>query len=307
MHLPWISTNHKNMESQYSYDNIHLPKEEKVSDILDSDCFLIDHVTSQHLSLLTDPVKISAFTSVMVMKGEFRADISLSSFAMRGPSIVNIRPSQILTASNISDDFEAVAVVMSERLRDYLFLLSGEMPAFNIAASRSVIPVAEEYVGDFRNFYDRLAALLAMRDNPFHFQAVGLAIMQFFCQTAWRVYEPHIKDLPITGGMLSDRFLTLVRENFKKERFLDVYANELKITPKHRSRTIKTQTGVSAVEWIDRFVVLEAKVLLKSSRLNIQQISDNLNFPSQSFFGKYFKKQTGFSPKEFRNGKEMPK
>ena len=60
---------------------------------------------------------------------------------------------------------------------------------------------------------------------------------------------------------------------------------------------------MTAVSWIERLVVLEAQVMLKSSNLNIQQISDELNFKSQSFFGKYFKKFTGMSPKEFRNSK----
>ena len=64
---------------------------------------------------------------------------------------------------------------------------------------------------------------------------------------------------------------------------------------------MKNLTGFTAVEWIERYVVLEAKVMLKASNLNIQQISDELNFPSQSFFGKYFKKNVGMSPKEFRN------
>ena len=82
---------------------------------------------------------------------------------------------------------------------------------------------------------------------------------------------------------------------------LDFYAQQLEVSPKHLSRTIKAQTGYTAVEWIEKFVILEAKVLLKSSNLNIQQISDELNFASQSFFGKYFKKITGMSPKEFRN------
>ena len=63
----------------------------------------------------------------------------------------------------------------------------------------------------------------------------------------------------------------------------------------------KDRGRLTAVDWIERFVILEAKVLLKSSNLNIQQIADELNFPSQSFFGKYFKKLTGMSPKEFRN------
>ena len=60
---------------------------------------------------------------------------------------------------------------------------------------------------------------------------------------------------------------------------------------------MKNLTGFTAVEWIERYVVLEAKVMLKASNLNIQQISDELNFPSQSFFGKYFKKNVGMSPK----------
>jgi AraC-like DNA-binding protein len=55
------------------------------------------------------------------------------------------------------------------------------------------------------------------------------------------------------------------------------------------------------VEWIERFVILEAKVMLRSSNMTIQQIADELNFPSQSFFGKYFKKSVGVSPKEYRN------
>ena len=55
------------------------------------------------------------------------------------------------------------------------------------------------------------------------------------------------------------------------------------------------------MEWVDRFIILEAKVLLRATTMTIQQISDELNFGSQSFFGKYFKKHTGYSPKEFRN------
>lgn len=109
--------------------------------------------------------------------------------------------------------------------------------------------------------------------------------------------------LPDITGTHNGQFLKLVQENFRKERFLGFYASELGISPKHLARTVKAQTGMTAVSWIERLVVLEAQVMLKSSNLNIQQISDELNFKSQSFFGKYFKKFTGMSPKEFRNSK----
>ena len=100
---------------------------------------------------------------------------------------------------------------------------------------------------------------------------------------------------------LTSQFLKLAQQHFKKERFLEFYANQLQITTKHLSRTVKAETGFTAGDWLDRLVLLEAKVLLKSSNMNIQQIAEELNFPSQSFFGKYFKHNVGLTPKQFRN------
>ena len=72
------------------------------------------------------------------------------------------------------------------------------------------------------------------------------------------------------------------------------------ILPKHLSNVIKELTGKSASQWIDDYVVLEAKTLLKSTNLTILQISEELHFANQSFFGKYFKQHTGLSPMRYR-------
>lgn len=56
----------------------------------------------------------------------------------------------------------------------------------------------------------------------------------------------------------------------------------------------------TAGEWIENYVTMEAKMLLKTTDLTIQQISAQLNFANQSFFGKYFKNQTGMSPTDYR-------
>ncbi|KAA5414161.1 AraC family transcriptional regulator [Bacteroides cellulosilyticus] len=85
----------------------------------------------------------------------------------------------------------------------------------------------------------------------------------------------------------------------KKEKVL-YYADRLHLSAGYLSTIIKRVSGKTAAEWIDDYVTLEAKALLKSTNLTIQQISDELNFPSQSFFGKYFKRITGLSPKEYR-------
>jgi AraC-like DNA-binding protein len=63
---------------------------------------------------------------------------------------------------------------------------------------------------------------------------------------------------------------------------------------------VKIFSGRNALEWLNEYVVLEAKLMLNYTNLTIQEISYRLNFPTQSSFGKYFRKQVGNSPKQYR-------
>ena len=94
--------------------------------------------------------------------------------------------------------------------------------------------------------------------------------------------------------------MTILKENFKEQHSLDFYADKLCITPKYLTTISKSTTNVTAKEWINKYLILEAKALLKSTTLTIQEISDTLHFPSQDVFGKYFKRYCGISPKEYR-------
>jgi AraC-like DNA-binding protein len=73
------------------------------------------------------------------------------------------------------------------------------------------------------------------------------------------------------------------------------------ISPKYLSLVIKEATGKSAGDWIDQYVIQEAKNQLRFSGKNVQQIAYDLNFSNQSSFGKYFKNLTGMSPTAFQN------
>ena len=92
-----------------------------------------------------------------------------------------------------------------------------------------------------------------------------------------------------------------MREYHKAERAISFYAEKMFISPKYLSLIIKESTGKSAGEWIDQYVIQEAKNMLRYSGKNVQQISYELNFPNQSSFGKYFKNLTGMSPTAFQN------
>lgn len=93
-----------------------------------------------------------------------------------------------------------------------------------------------------------------------------------------------------------NQFMGVLTRHYMQQRSVGFYAEQLNLTPKYLTTIIRKTSGRTAVQWIDDYVVLEAKNLLKYSTMSIQEISYYLNFPNQSFFGKYFKNHTGMTP-----------
>ena len=93
----------------------------------------------------------------------------------------------------------------------------------------------------------------------------------------------------------------LVTEHYTEERRAQFYADKLGISLQHLSTTVKQVTGRNVLDVIAYVVIIDAKAKLKSSNMTIQEIAYSLNFPSASFFGKYFRRYVGMSPLEFRN------
>lgn len=97
------------------------------------------------------------------------------------------------------------------------------------------------------------------------------------------------------------QFLDLLDANYTKERSVTFYANKLNITTKYLSTTTMAFTGLPASKIIDNIIAFQIKQLLYTNSKNIKEISNNLNFKSQSFLGRYFKRVTGMTPKEYIN------
>lgn len=89
--------------------------------------------------------------------------------------------------------------------------------------------------------------------------------------------------------------------NYHTERNVSFYAEKMHLSPQHLSTTIKKITGKTLTDIISSFIINDAKAKLKSTEMTIQEIAYSLNFPDISFFGKYFKRYTGMSPKQYRN------
>lgn len=95
-------------------------------------------------------------------------------------------------------------------------------------------------------------------------------------------------------------FMKLLYKEHQKQRTIRFYANKLCLTPKYFALIIKQASGKSAVELINGMTISSIKSLLRSSDKTILQISEEMNFPNQSFFSQFFKKHTGMTPLVYR-------
>lgn len=96
------------------------------------------------------------------------------------------------------------------------------------------------------------------------------------------------------------QFIQMVEQHYHEERRVGWYALQLNITPKYLSEIIRQASHQTPNEWIDNYVTLELRNLLKNTTKSIKQITEELHFANQSFLGKYFKEHVGMSPSEYR-------
>lgn len=264
------------------------------SDLVKSDVTIMDKLRQPH--------KFDFFMMIFHFAGSINLKIDMVEYDLSEPNnSIRIMPSQIVGLESVSADFDAHVVIMSRSfLENLLVYINGNVslrPGIKLDAIEPLQPVE---VRGLDLFVNALRRVLQNDDNPYRMKVVQHVIMAIFYSSE-RLRDINDNDpTRSSADNISRTFLQLVKDNFRQERQLKFYSDALCITPRYLSRVVRECTGSSASDWIERYVVLEARALLKSTNMTIQQISDYLNFPSQTFFGKYFKRRAGLSPKEYR-------
>ena len=106
------------------------------------------------------------------------------------------------------------------------------------------------------------------------------------------------------GEEIVKRLVQYIIKHYINERSVSFYADLLHVSPQHLSTTVNKVTGKTVTDIIAKLVITDAQAKLKSTDMTIQEIAYSLNFPDISFFGKYFKRYTGMSPKQYRESIE---
>lgn len=247
---------------------------------------------------LNEPRKSQRATIVVCTSGSCRVKINLEVFEIKAPKLVTIMPGQIFEILSDVDTLEGYVVSLSKKFVDKVNL-PGWHHQYMKMYNNPITDIDHNKLNSLLFFYAILHRAAANDKNPFRMQIIENLISVFYYGGVSSLDNSIESNLKYNNHIVAN-FLELVQQHYREQRLIQFYANKLCITPKYLSKLVKEHTGRAAADWIEQHVILEARAMLQSSDMSIQQIATSLNFPNQSFFGKYFKRATGVSPKQYR-------
>ena len=250
------------------------------------------------------PVQAGMSMVLFCLQGELHVRISLKEYTLRPDMFCVIITGMIFEVLSISNDFRGFMIATRTNFMPVTEKTTQVMSFYKCLQSRHCFVLEEKEVVAFVGVYHSIKATLQELDHPYK-----IPMLQYYVQILYyrmlpivlKEEESRSKYSHTRQEEIFQRFIGEVEKHYRKERSVKFYADLLCISPKYLSTVIYKISQQLAGEWIDAYVILEAKTLLKSGRLTIQQISEQLNFSNQSFFGKFFKRCAGMSPKEYIN------
>ena len=275
-----------------------------------SDNYLFSRFTPEasHLDYFSNPMRFNGMIIMLCRQGGITLEINLETVELKRNVLVGIGPDKIVKA--ITTDWEHLDAYILFVTPDFLKDINIDLNAINLGAipehkdRKPMMELADDEADLLCRYLELLHENTKNNTTDIYVKSisrnlVAAIIYQMLQFMAKR--RPEDEERPRSRRLNYVRdFMRLVQQYHRKERSVGFYAQKLFISPKYLSLIIKEATGKSAAEWIDDFVILEAKNLLRFSGKNVQQVAYELNFSNQSSFGKYFKHLTGMSPTEFQ-------
>ena len=262
--------------------------------------------SDSQMQVFRSPCRIDAFIIGVGTEGETSVSFNLHEFRLKKDSMFIFTPKNILQV-NSQQYFKADVIAISpDFMRRINIDIKNMMPLFLKFVENPTLALTPEESRSMRGMIAQIERETRRPETHFSFDIVSGLIAATIYKVGDIMYH-YLAEHPEGQNNSHNRaeeyfkqFTHLLGEHFREERSVGFYARQLCITPKYLTTLIKRISGQSVSEWIDNYVILEAKTLLKYSTMSIQEIAYYLNFPNQSFFGSYFKRNTGMSPSQYK-------
>lgn len=287
----------------------YLPADKWVG--VDNDFFIIDVTYDNNYGTFKYPCRFDGYLLIFCLKGAVRLSLNMNDYDLKENMFLLSMPGNILKVSEYIDecpqeDIHYALVAMSQEFMSELKIDVNKFFGGGVSLLEKPCLKLGSQELEFTEHSFSLMAKILTTDIPYKKEAVisQLSSLVYVMSGLWAERLAEVRrTAPITTNrskIVFEQFIRLVSEYHTQYRNVGFYADKLCLTPKYLSKLIKDATGKSAPEWIDSYVILEAKNLLKYSGISIKEIVYRLNFPNQSVFYKFFKARTGQTPSEYR-------
>ena len=279
---------------------------------------IIERNEQNHIELITNKIavvgdlqmdkfanimQVDMWAFVLCLSGTCKLTLNHVEYDIQRGSILVYQPNQKFKMEQFSPDCTGKILFVTGELVDESLAKITDIFNFLLYVEANPCVQLTESQCDMFLKYGQLILLKAGDANNLFYREVSNNLMMALFFEVFNIYSQNLisrSSFKTNRDFVFERFLQLVGKHYTQERSIKYYAGLMGLTPKYLSQICFKVSGKHAGEWIDRFVVAKAKSLLLDTDLTIQQISNELNFPNQSFFGKYFCKHVGESPRRFR-------
>lgn len=254
---------------------------------------------NQHLSIILNgkPLNTTFFQKeiiyhvaearlILILKGCVEGNLNLEDQYIEQGHVLLLPADSIMELKECSDDLEVIAFIIREKL---------------LIDESLVFPTSPK---DFQQLLKMTYLTWDLAQHTPFRKDVVLPIVQAMVANIQCLHKDRnataVTNMAARQQQLFQNFKHLVQQYCELHRNIPFYAEQLHITPHYLSAVIKETSGQSVMFWINRSIILRAKVLLNTKGMMIYEIADRLNFTSPSAFHNFFKRITGLTPKEYQ-------
>ena len=244
------------------------------------------------------PVRVDFPGFFLCVSGRLEIEINLQRHVIDTYKVLCFTTHYTVRIVERSRDFCCLGVIFS---RPYWKELVREYAFGTLAVQNAIVPVGGEARGQLAAFH---GLLCSCTDSPqgtgggkaaHHLIAGMLCLVEGICKEHLAAAAPMSR----SERLLFD-FMELLYKEYRNHRRVSYYARRLSVTPRHLSTVIRQTSGRSASRWIEEYITLEARALLREGTMTVKQIAYELHFNDPSLFSKYFSRVTGLSPEAYR-------
>ena len=238
------------------------------------------------------PYRVDDGRVMRVLSGHAHSIINMEPHDLEAGMLVVVNPDAVFEIERMDDDFDLQTFSYRDLQKEVVFK---DCMAFHL----------KEDDWQLTGEYFQLLWHTVCR-KPLSVPTV-LALQTALFQELHNIHDREVTDKKLRKVNRKEeifhQFVALLNENASREHAIAFYADRLCLTPNHLGAVIREVSGQTVMQWIHRYIIQQAKLQLKYSDQPIWQIAENLDFPNPSFFSKFFKRETGMKPAEFRSDK----